>query len=115
MAGENESTVEEGSSVTEPNAMVTGTTVERTETVPAAVRTVTGRVLSDRMDKTITVLVERYVRHPVYKKFIKRSTKVHAHDEANDCRQGDKVAIRECRPLSKTKSWTLVEIVERAR
>ena len=84
-----------------------------TETKPA--RIITGRVSSDKMDKTITIVVERLVRHPIYGKYIRRSTKVHAHDEMNDCRQGDLVKIKQCRPLAKTKSWTLVEIVERAQ
>lgn len=77
-------------------------------------RTVTGRVVSSKMDKTITVLVERLVKHPLYGKYIRRSTKLHAHDENNECREGDVVVIQECRPLSKTKSWRLVKIVERA-
>lgn len=75
-------------------------------------RTLTGRVVSDRMDKTAVVLTERYERHPVYGKYVRRSTKLHVHDEDNQCRLGDKVRIRACRPLSKTKSWTLVEVVE---
>lgn len=78
------------------------------------VRTLTGKVVSDKMDKTITVLIERRVKHPIYGKYVKRSTKLHAHDEANQCRMGDLVTIRETRPLAKTKAWTLVEIVERA-
>ena len=78
------------------------------------VRTLTGRVVSDKMDKTISVLIERRVKHPIYGKYVKRSTKLHAHDENNQCRVGDTVSIRETRPLAKTKSWTLVEIVERA-
>jgi small subunit ribosomal protein S17 len=77
-------------------------------------RTVSGKVVSDKMDKTITVLVERRVKHPIYGKYVKRSTKVHAHDESNQCRQGDMVTISETRPTSKTKSWALVEIVEKA-
>lgn len=77
-------------------------------------RTVTGRVVSDKMDKSITVLVERKVPHPLYKKYIRRSTKMHAHDENNECRQGDIVTIAQCRPLSKTKSWTLVAVVDQA-
>lgn len=77
-------------------------------------RTVTGRVVSNKMDKSITVLVERKVAHPIYGKFVKRSTKVHAHDENNQCQEGDLVTVAECRPMSKTKTWTLVEIVERA-
>jgi len=77
-------------------------------------RTVTGRVVSDKMDKTITVLVERRVPHPLYKKYIRRSTKLHAHDENNQCHEGDTVTIAQCRPLSKSKTWTLVEVVEQA-
>ncbi|RUO64800.1 30S ribosomal protein S17 [Idiomarina ramblicola] len=78
------------------------------------VRTLQGKVVSDKMDKTITVAVERRVKHPVYGKYITRTTKVHAHDEDNQCKAGDTVIVRECRPLSKNKSWTLEEIVERA-
>lgn len=76
-------------------------------------RTLQGRVVSDKMDKTVTVLVERKVKHPLYGKFVRRSTKVHAHDANNECRTGDLVIVEQCRPLSKTKSWRLVEIVER--
>ncbi|MCU0833140.1 MAG: 30S ribosomal protein S17 [Chromatiaceae bacterium] len=78
-------------------------------------RRLSGRVVSDAMDKTITVLVERRVQHPLYGKFIRRSTKVHAHDEDNACGRGDWVTVEQCRPLSKTKSWRLVEIIEKAR
>lgn len=78
-------------------------------------RTAQGRVISNKMDKSITVLVERQVRHPIYGKYVKRSTKLHAHDEQNECNEGDTVTITECRPLSKTKSWRLVEIIERAK
>lgn len=77
-------------------------------------RTETGRVISNKMDRTVTVLVERRVKHPLYGKFIRRSTKLHVHDENNECNEGDEVTITECRPLSKTKSWRLVEIVKRA-
>jgi small subunit ribosomal protein S17 len=77
-------------------------------------RTVTGRVVSNKMDKSITVMVERKVKHPVYGKYIKRSTKLHAHDANNECNEGDVVTIRECRPISKTKTWVLEKIVERA-
>ena len=77
-------------------------------------RTLTGCVVSDKMDKTITVQVERRVKHPLYGKFIRRSTKVHAHDEANECKQGDVVTVEQCRPLSKSKTWRLVKIVEKA-
>jgi len=79
------------------------------------VRTTIGRVVSNSMNQTITVLVERREKHPLYGKFIRRSKKVHVHDENNDCNVGDKVTISECRPISKTKCWKLVEIVERAR
>jgi small subunit ribosomal protein S17 len=78
-------------------------------------RTLTGRVVSNKMDKTITVMVERRVAHPIYGKFVKQSTKVHAHDEQNECQEGDTVTVAECRPLSKSKTWELVEIVTRAR
>ena len=74
-----------------------------------------GRVVSDKMDKSIVVAIERTVKHPIYGKFIKRTTKVHAHDEDNICGLGDKVEIAECRPLSKTKSWTLVKVLEKAK
>jgi len=78
-------------------------------------RTQLGRVISDKMDKSIVVAIERKVKHPIYGKFVKRTTKVHAHDETNQCGQGDMVEIAECRPLSKTKSWTLVKVVEKAK
>jgi small subunit ribosomal protein S17 len=76
-------------------------------------RTLQGRVVSDKMDKTVTVEVERRVKHPLYGKFVRRSTKVHAHDENNECRIGDVVVVEQCRPLSKTKSWRFVKLVER--
>lgn len=74
-----------------------------------------GRVISDKMDKTITVLVERRVKHPLYKKYVRRATKLHVHDQSNRCRLGDTVSIEECRPLSKTKAWRLQEVLERAK
>lgn len=77
-------------------------------------RTITGRVVSNKMDKTITVLVERRVRHPVYGKYMTRSSKVHAHDAENQCGVGDKVTLAQSRPISKSKSWKLMEIVESA-
>jgi small subunit ribosomal protein S17 len=77
------------------------------------VRTLTGQVVSDKMDKSIVVMVERKVRHPLYGKYIRRSSKLHVHDANNECRQGDTVTIQQCRPMSKTKSWTLLEVVER--
>ena len=79
------------------------------------VRTVTGRVVSDKMDKTVTVLVERSVKHPLYGKVVRRSNKFHAHDEANECREGDLVTLEESRPLSRTKTWRVAKIVEKAR
>src|SRR5690606_30351800 len=78
-----------------------------------SVRQIVGRVISDKMDKSVTVAVERLIKHPVYGKFIRRTTKIMAHDENNACRAGDTVAISECRPLSKRKSWRVVEIVTR--
>ena len=77
-------------------------------------RTVQGRVVSNKMDKTVTVLVERHVKHELYGKYIKRSTKLHAHDADNSCNEGDVVRVAECAPMSKTKNWRVVEIVERA-
>lgn len=79
------------------------------------VRSLTGKVVSDKMDKTVTVLVERKVKHPIYGKVIRRSKKFHAHDENNEYREGDIVVISETRPLSKTKSWAVTGLVERAR
>lgn len=77
-------------------------------------RVLQGRVVSDKMDKTVTVLVERKVKHPLYGKFIRRSTKVHAHDETNECGIGDTVMVEQCRPLSKNKTWRLVKVVNKA-
>ena len=78
-------------------------------------RVVTGRVVSNKMDKTIVVLIERKERHPVYGKYVKKSTKLHVHDEKNECQEGDLVSVCESRPLSKSKSWVLTNIVERAK
>ena len=74
----------------------------------------TGSVISDRMDKSATVLIERKVKHPIYGKFVNKSTKIHIHDENNECGIGDTVQISECRPVSRTKSWTLVKVVNKA-
>jgi small subunit ribosomal protein S17 len=79
-----------------------------------ASRTVTGRVTSNKMHKTITVVTERLVRHPIYGKYIRRSTKLHAHDEENACQEGDWVMVEQCRPLSKTKFWKVIKVVEKA-
>ncbi|MDE0841676.1 MAG: 30S ribosomal protein S17 [Porticoccaceae bacterium] len=77
-------------------------------------RTLTGRITSDKMDKTITVMIERRVKHPVYGKILTKSSKIKAHDETNDAQIGDLVTISECRPISKYKSWVLVNVDERA-
>lgn len=77
-------------------------------------RTITGKVVSAKMDKTITVLVERVIKHPVYGKYIKRSSKMMAHDEQNSCQEGDLVSITSCRPMSKNKSFKLVEVLQKA-
>jgi len=81
---------------------------------PKIQRTVTGRVTSDKMHKTITVQIERKVKHPLYGKYLSQRSKLHAHDEKNECKTGDLVQVAECRPISKSKSWRLVKIVERA-
>jgi len=78
-------------------------------------KTITGKVISDKMDKTIVVAIETSVKHPLYKKIIKRTYKLKAHDENNDCKEGDKVKVMETRPLSHDKRWRLVEIIEKAR
>ena len=78
-------------------------------------RIVVGKVVSNKMDKSITVLIERKVKHPLYGKYITRSTKMHAHYEQNICQEGDVVSIQECRPLSKLKNWVLVEVLEKAK
>jgi small subunit ribosomal protein S17 len=83
--------------------------IEKTKVI----RTLTGKVVSNKMDKTIVVLVVRKIKHPVYGKYIKRSTKIHAHDEANICHEGDTVIIAESRPISRTKNWQLVEVIEK--
>ena len=88
---------------------------EKAVTIEKGVRrAVRGSVISARMDKSITVLVVRQFKHPLYKKYIRRSTRLHAHDESNDCREGDTVLIEECRPLSKMKSWRVIRVLERS-
>ena len=77
-------------------------------------RTIVGRVVSDKMDKTVSVAVERLIKHPMYGKYIRRTSKILAHDAGNECKPGDRVAISECRPISKNKSWAVVDIIERA-
>ena len=78
-------------------------------------RTLTGTVISDKMDKTVTVLIERKIKHPLLGKILRVSKKYHAHDETNECTQGDVVVIEECRPLSKTKAWRVSKLVEKSR
>ena len=81
------------------------------EAATATNRTLQGVVVSDKMDKTITVAIERKVKHPVYGKFVKRTTKVHAHDETNECKAGDTVIVEQCKPISKSKTWRLVQVI----
>lgn len=85
------------------------------ETAVKTKRTLVGRVVSDKMQKTVTVLVERRVKHPLYDKVITRSNKYHAHDEAGEAQEGDTVEITECRPISRTKAWRISRLVEKAR
>jgi small subunit ribosomal protein S17 len=92
-----------------------GVNMAEAEKTNKVVRTVTGRVVSDKMDKTVTVLVERSVKHPLYGKIVRRSNKFHAHDETNECKEGDLVTIVESRPLSRTKTWRVSKIVEKAQ
>ena len=91
------------------------TETAKTKAEAARVRQLTGRVVSDKMDKTVTVLVERQVMHPVIGKVVSRTKKYHAHNEGNDARMGDKVVIEECRPISRTKTWKVAKVAERAR
>jgi small subunit ribosomal protein S17 len=79
-----------------------------------AQRTIIGRVVSDKMDKTVSVAIERLIKHPMYGKYIRRTSKVLAHDASNECKPGDRVAIAECKPISKNKAWEVVNIVDRA-
>lgn len=90
------------------------TNIAKTE-AEKVVRTLSGRVVSDKMDKTVTVLVERKVKHPLIGKVVRRSNKFHAHDENNECKEGDLVVIEESRPISKTKTWKVSKVVEKAR
>jgi len=78
-------------------------------------RQLSGRVVSDKMKKTVTVMVERRVKHPLYGKFMTRSSRFHAHDEARECKEGDLVLIEECRPIAKTKTWRVIQLVEKAK
>ena len=92
----------------------TSVEVKKADTGVVNKRTVQGVVTSSAGDKSATIMIERLIKHPVYGKFIKRSTKLHIHDEANECNKGDTIMVEECRPMSKTKSWKLVKIVEKA-
>ena len=85
-----------------------------TDTAKTTARNLSGKVVSNKMDKSIVVLGERKVKHPLYGKFMRRSTKYHAHDANNECNIGDTVVIQECRPLSKTKCWALIKVLEKA-
>lgn len=87
---------------------------EEKKTESAAKRTVTGRVVSNKMDKSVSVAIERLIKHPVYGKYIRRTAKVMAHDASNECNIGDRVSISECRPISKNKAWQVVSVIERA-
>jgi small subunit ribosomal protein S17 len=88
---------------------------EGTEKQEPNKRTLSGRVVSDKMTKTVTVLVERRVKHPLYGKFVTRTKKYHAHDENGECHEGDMVEIEECRPISRTKAWRVTKLLEKAR
>jgi small subunit ribosomal protein S17 len=88
---------------------------EATEKQAPNKRTLSGRVVSDKMTKTVTVLVERRVKHPLYGKFVTRTQKYHAHDESGEYHEGDLVEIEECRPLSRTKAWRVTKLLEKAR
>lgn len=101
-------------SKTETTAEQAGTEQASIAVEPGAQRTVEGRVVSNKMDKTVTVLVERQVKHALYGKYIRRSSKLHAHDADNACHEGDMVRVAECAPISKTKNWRVVEIIVRA-
>jgi len=85
---------------------------EVNQTTSGSVRTVSGVVVSAKMDKTVTVVIERKVAHPLYRKYVKRFTKLYVHDEKNECSVNDKVLVQECRPISKKKSWRLLEVLE---
>jgi len=87
---------------------------EETKAESKGQRTIVGRVVSDKMDKTVSVAIERLIKHPMYGKYIRRTSKVMAHDEKNECKAGDRVTISECRPVSKNKAWQVVSVVERA-
>lgn len=103
-----ESTVTDDASTAAESTVTVDTTVDAPARAPHSLQ---GKVARISGDKTITVLIERKIKHPLYKKYVRRSTKVHAHDENNQCKAGDTVVIQSCRPLSKTKHWRLLEVV----
>ena len=103
------STTPENAAAAAPTATVAG------EAPVPGQRLLTGKVVSNKMDKTVAVSVERFVKHPMYGKYVRRTTKLLAHDENNECKEGDTVSIKPCRPMSRRKSWVLVRVVERAR
>ena len=107
-------TTENTAGATAPEGAVRSAAPEGTETATGQ-RLLTGKVVSNKMDKTIAVSVERLVKHPTYGKYIRRTTKLLAHDANNECKEGDTVTIKPCRPLSRRKSWMLVRVVDRAR
>ena len=88
---------------------------ETQQTGRTTARQLTGRVVSDKMERTVTVVIERWVTHPLYGKIVTRSKKYHAHDETNECKTGDLVTIEECRPISRTKSWRVLKLLEKAK
>ncbi len=94
---------------------MTGQTPAETTTGRSVARQLTGRVVSDKMDRTVTVLIERRVTHPLYGKIVTRSKKYHAHDATNECKEGDLVTIEECRPISRTKNWRVAKLLAKAK
>jgi small subunit ribosomal protein S17 len=102
------------SGVATPGVATPGVATPGPAPVPGQ-RLLTGKVVSNKMDKTVAVSIERLVKHPMYGKYIRRTTKLLAHDENNECKEGDTVSIKPCRPMSRRKSWVLVRVVERAR
>jgi small subunit ribosomal protein S17 len=113
--GAADATVPEGAADATVPEGAAGATVPETAGPATGLRLLTGKVVSNKMDKTIAVSVERLVKHPTYGKYIRRTTKLLAHDADNECKEGDTVTIKPCRPLSRRKSWMLVRVVERAR
>ena len=109
-----ENTLTSDNAAAAPGATTPGATTPGAAPI-AGQRLLTGKVVSNKMDKTVAVSVERLVKHPMYGKYIRRTTKLLAHDENNECKEGDTVSIKPCRPMSRRKSWMLVRVVERAR